>query len=93
MKHALLNVSSVTGNDIVPSDVYNELGEYNSFFGGSFPRPIIRGPIRGPIAIDRKRRSILPPRGGGGWADFNVSFFNEKLNKSSHFLLYEKGPV
>lgn len=69
-----------SGNDIAPSDVYVELGSYNNYFVNSFPRPIrpirpIIGPIRPPIAIDRRRRAILPRRGGGGWADFNVSFF------------------
>lgn len=57
------------GNDIVPSDVYAELGNYNNYAVGvnSFPRP-----IEGRIAI--RDRFIFPPGGSrGGWEDFDVS--------------------
>ncbi|KAJ6643551.1 CD109 antigen [Pseudolycoriella hygida] len=57
-----------SGNDILPSDVYTELGTYNNYVSSPIYGPI--RPIIGP-AIDR--RSILPPRRRGGWADFDAT--------------------
>ncbi|KAG4076804.1 hypothetical protein HA402_009150 [Bradysia odoriphaga] len=61
-----------SGNDIIPSDVYAELGTYNNYFGNISPPPIFRPLIeRQPNAVAMERSRIWPPRRRGGWVDFN----------------------
>ncbi|XP_037049174.1 CD109 antigen-like [Bradysia coprophila] len=59
-----------SGNDIVPSEVYAELGTYNNYVGNTSPifRPLIE---RQPNVVAMERSIIWPPRRRGGWVDFD----------------------
>lgn len=84
-KNELVNIESTvtkSGNDIVPSDVYAELGTYNNYVVSPLPISPIRpiGPIRPIIGLQRAKRAIFPPWRRGGWVDFDVSVFLQNLN-------------
>lgn len=88
------------GNDIEQSDVFGQLGLYNTvsdsggpIFGGPFiqPRPIlvddaVAAEVAEPAPVEsRKKRSIWWPGGGGSRHNFGVSITNQATH--SHNIL------